>query len=278
MPEAAPIVSPSSSSPSPPPSGAPAVPAAAASPTTSTPSSTPASPSPAGGGLTGRREVLGCRPRASSRAPTCATEFDRLTATEAAETSRQGIVPAPDKYELKFDADYKLPAGMEWSWDTQDAPLINEARAFANATGMGQDNFSKLLGLYASSRIGEQQCSPTLSAAELGKLGANANTRVDAIKTWISAMAGDKAGAMLRVLDHAPTASTVEAFETLIAALHLAGRLRQSGRLARRQFRPPAAPCSATPTTPSSPTPKRLTYAQQFDQTRFTNGRGSPRR
>ena len=275
MPEAAPIVSPSSSSPSPPPSGAPAVPAAAASPTTSTPSSTPASPAPSPPARlpdwapekfwdAGKNELRGADLR---------TELDRLTASEAAETSRKASVPAPDKYELKFDADYKLPAGIEWSWDAQDVPLINEARAFANAAGLGQDQFSKLLGLYASSRVGEQQMLTNARAAELGKLGANANTRVDAVKTWLSAMAGDRAGAMLRVLDHAPTASTVEAFETLISRFTSQGvtgnpagsRDANSGRQPQRMSDADYAKLTYT---------EKLTYAQQFDQSRFSNGRG----
>lgn len=274
MPESVPTVSPSSSSPSPPPSGAPTgQPAAAPSPAPSPSSAPAAAPTPSPARPDWAPEKFWDPAKGELKGADLRSEFDRLTATEAAEASRKASVPAPDKYELKFDADYKLPAGMEWSWDSQDAPLIQEARAFANATGMGQDQFSKLLGLYASSRIGEQQSIANAKAAELAKLGANANTRVDAIKTWMSAMTGDKAGAMLRVLEHAPTASTVEAFETLIQRYSSQG---VSGNPAGGRD----GNAGRQPTKLNDADYAKLTYAektayaQQFDQTRFTNGRG----
>jgi hypothetical protein len=268
MPEAAATVSPSSSSPSPPPSTA-----ATGSPSVA-PASPPPAPSPA--------PAAAARPdwaydrhwdaqKGELKGADLRSELDGLIADKAAETSRKASVPAPDKYELKFNADYKLPAGIEWSWDAQDAPLINEARAFANATGMSQDNFSKLLGLYASSRVGEQQMITNAKAAELAKLGANANTRVDAVKTWLSAMAGDNAAAMLRVLDQAPVAGTVEAFETLIQRFTsqgvsgnpAGGRDGNSGRQPTRLSDAEYAKLTYT---------EKVQYAQQFDQTRF-NGR-----
>ena len=278
MPESAQTASPSSSSPSPPPSGAPtAQPGAASSPAPS-PSSTPSSastPSPAPASPARpdwAPEKFWDPAKGELKGADLRSEFDRLTATEAAEVSRKASIPAPDKYELKFDADYKLPAGIEWSWDAQDAPLIQEARAFANASGMSQEGFSKLLGLYASSRVGEQQSLANAKAAELAKLGANANTRVDAIKTWLSAMTGDKSGAMLRVLEHAPTASTVEAFESLIQRFTSQGvsgnpagaRDGNSGRQPQRLSDAEYAKLTFA---------EKTAYAQQFDQTRFVNGR-----
>jgi hypothetical protein len=246
-------------------------PAAASSPTPS-PSSAPVpAPSPAATRPDWAPEKFWDAGKSELKGSDLRSEFDRLTAAEAAEVSRKASIPAPDKYELKFDADYKLPAGIEWSWDAQDAPLINEARAFANASGMGQDQFSKLLGLYASSRVGEQQSIANAKAAELAKLGANANTRVDAIKTWMAAMTGDKAGAMLRVPEHAPTASTVEAFESLIQRFTsqgvtgnpAAGRDGHSGRQPQKLSDADYAKLTYA---------EKTQYAQQFDQTRF-NGR-----
>jgi hypothetical protein len=124
-------------------------------------------------------------------------------------------VPAPDKYELKFNSDFKLPDGIDWSWDAND-PLIAQARDFANASGMGQEAFSKLLGLHAASRVSEMQMLKNAHAAEVAKLGATGNARVDAVKTWLTAMGGADAKSLTDILTIAPVAGTIKALENLM--------------------------------------------------------------
>jgi hypothetical protein len=143
--------------------------------------------------------------------------LDGLTAFKAAEDSRKLSLPKPDQYKLEFAPDYVLPQGIEWKWDDEGkSPLMGQAREFAAAHSINQEGFSKLLGLYAASRVGEIQSINAAKAAELGKLGANANARVDAVRTWLKSVGGSDFDGLNRVLEMAPTASTVAGLEKLI--------------------------------------------------------------
>jgi hypothetical protein len=200
-------------------------------------------------------------------------EFDRLTASEAAEISRKASVPAADKYELKLPADYQLPAGTEWSFDTADPGLLTAARQFANEAGMSQEGFQKLLGLYVASRVGEDQKFATAKQAEVAKLGVNAPTRIDAVKTWLAAMTGDKAKGMLGVIDQVPLASTIEAFEQLMRAFSSQGVSGSPG--AARDASHGREPARLSDADYAKLTfGEKEQYARQFDQSRFANGRG----
>jgi hypothetical protein len=200
-------------------------------------------------------------------------ELNRLTASEAAEISRKASIPAAESYQLKLPADYQLPAGTEWSFDGADPGLITAARQFANESGMSQDGFSKLLGIYAAARIAEDQKFAAAKAAEVTKLGVNAPTRVDAVKTWLAAMTGDKAKSMLAVLDHSPTAATVEAFEQLMRAFTSQGVSGSPG--AARDASHGREPAKLSDTDYAKLTfAEKAQYAAQFDQSRF-NGRAT---
>jgi hypothetical protein len=198
-------------------------------------------------------------------------ELDRLTAIEAADISRKASVPAPDAYQLKFNPDFVVPEGMQWSWDGVDPALITQARSFANANGMSQEQFSGMLGLHAARLIAENQLVTTAKAAEVGKLGPNGNTRIDAVKTWVHAIVGDDAPALLRVIEQAPMASTIAAFEKMIRIFTTQGVGGSPG--AHRDG------AGSQPEKLSDADYAKLTYAEKqayaakFDQSRF-NGRG----
>ncbi|HEY1433069.1 MAG TPA: hypothetical protein VGF39_15795 [Stellaceae bacterium] len=149
--------------------------------------------------------------------------------------------------------------------------MIDEARQFAHANGISQEGFGKLLGIYAASRIGEQQQVATAAKAEVAKLGVNAPTRVDAVNTWLDAQIGsDLAGALRQMM---VTSRSIEAFEGLIRRFVSQG---VSGN--------PSGGRDAThgrePQRLSDADYAKLTfgekeqYARQFDQSRFSNGRG----
>jgi hypothetical protein len=272
MPEAVQTASPSSSSQSPPPSGAPAAqPGASSTPAPSPSPETQATPAPATRpewtvGLpdkfwdAGKNEVKGADLR---------TEIDRLRASEAAETSRKASVPPADSYKLEFAKDYQLPAGTQWTWDTADPTLVTAARQFANEAGLSQDGFSKLLGIYAASRIGEDQRFATAKQAEIGKLGVNAPTRVDAVNTWLEAQLGtDLSGALRQGM---LTAKSIEAYESLMRRFTSQG---VSGNPAAGRDGAPREPARLSDADYAKMTfAEKTQYAQQFDQSRF-NGRG----
>jgi hypothetical protein len=138
-----------------------------------------------------------------------------LAAFFAAENSRKLSTPEPGAYELKFNDDFVLPQGTEWRWNADD-PLLGQVREFASANGMTQSTFSKLLGLHAASQMRDMQEFAAAKAAEVQKLGDTANARVDAVKTWLKAMAPDHFAGLARVLEMAPSAATVRGLEALM--------------------------------------------------------------
>jgi len=141
-------------------------------------------------------------------------ELHDLLAHKAAADSARLSTPQPAEYRLEFPHDYVLPAGMEWKWNEAD-PLLVQAREFASSNNMTQDTFSRLLGLHAASRMAEIQDFNAAKAAEVQKLGDNANARVDAVRAWMKSVVPEHFNDLARVLEMAPTASTVKALEVL---------------------------------------------------------------
>jgi hypothetical protein len=142
-------------------------------------------------------------------------ELHDLIAHRAATEAARLSTPQPGEYKLEFPHDYVLPAGIEgWKWD-ENNPLLGAVREFASASGMSQDTFSRLLGLHAASRMAEIQEFNTAKAAEVQKLGDNANARVDAVRAWMKSVVPEHFNDLARVLEMAPTASTVKALEVL---------------------------------------------------------------
>jgi hypothetical protein len=240
---------------------APAPAAASASPPTSSPAASPPSStptSPAAPSVSARPdwapEAFWDATKGELKGADLRKTFDDLTAFKAAADSKQLSVPKPNEYKLEFAKDYVLPQGTEWKWD-ENSPLLTQVREFASASGMNQDTFSKLLGLHAASRINEDQSFATAKAAEVAKLGENANARVDSVKTWLKAMGGEHFNDLARVLDMAPTASTVRGLETLMQRY-----VSQGGASFNGAHREPIIPGKL-----SDAEYGKLTYAERID-------------
>jgi hypothetical protein len=63
---------------------------------------------------------------------------------------RRAAVPAdPAAYKVELPKDLVLPAGTDWQFNQAD-PALAAARAWSHANGLTQDQFSSLLGQYAS--------------------------------------------------------------------------------------------------------------------------------
>lgn len=152
-------------------------------------------------------------------------------AFRAAEESRRLSIPAADKYEVKLPADFKAPEGLKVEFK-QDDPLIAQARTIANKRGLDQEGFSEFLGLYAATKVGEQQQFKAAFDAEVAKLGVNATARVTAVTTWLQAVGGPDAEALVKTMQYAPVAGTVVAFENLMKKFTSQGgaSFTQSGR------------------------------------------------
>lgn len=155
-----------------------------------------------------------------------------LAAFKAESDIRKHSLPtSPDKYEIKLPPDFRAPEGVRFEFDANSADL-KRARDIAHARGVDQETFSDMLGVYAATKIGEQQQLATARTAELAKLGSAAGQRIDAIDTWLHSQVGTKADLIVSQLKNYPVASMVEAFEELARQFSHQGSApySQSGR------------------------------------------------
>jgi hypothetical protein len=148
-------------------------------------------------------------------------EVKGLMERHALEQSRKATLPATaDRYQLTLPADFKMPDGVGWSFDVDhpvQGPLLARAREFAHASGMSQDQFSQMLSFHVANEVQQQQVFNRAKAAEVDKLGSLGPSRIDAVRAWVHGMVGDAAPQLLRVLEAAPIASTIVAFEKLMS-------------------------------------------------------------
>jgi hypothetical protein len=148
-----------------------------------------------------------------------ADDIKGILAAKAERDSRAANTPktAAD-YSLDLPEGFELPAGVsEWRWNLDDptsAAMLGQAKEWAHAHQIDGPAFSKLLGLYASNQILEQQRFDQARKAEITKLGANVSTRVDAVGTWLEAQLGSHLAHALR--QTMVTARSVEAYEKLM--------------------------------------------------------------
>jgi hypothetical protein len=104
---------------------------------------------------------------------------------------------APEAYEAKLPADLTLPGGQTYMFDKND-PSIAAAQNWAHAKGLSQDEFSQVLGIYASHVAQQNAALAARSSEEIAKAGVNAPQRVDAVGKWITGEMGEADAAPIR--------------------------------------------------------------------------------
>jgi hypothetical protein len=118
-------------------------------------------------------------------------ELGEMMTRQAADDLRKATLPAaPESYEAKLPADLKLPAGQTYTFNQNDPSLV-AARNWAHSKGLSQDEFSQVLGIYASHVAGEQAILAERSRQEILKAGVNAPQRMDAVGKWITGEMGE---------------------------------------------------------------------------------------
>jgi hypothetical protein len=142
-------------------------------------------------------------------------EIRDLIGRKALEDSRRLTLPQKaEDYAFELPEGFKAPQGVEVKLDPSD-PIVAEARKFALESGMSKDQFRKLVGIYAASKIAEEQAFKTAIEGELAKLGAAATPRVTAVQNFIRSQVGPDLGkAVSRML---VSAQIVEGFEKMMA-------------------------------------------------------------
>jgi hypothetical protein len=110
---------------------------------------------------------------------------------QAQEDLKRATLPsAPEAYKAELPADLKLPGGVEYKFD-QSNPSLVAARNWAHAKGLFQDEFSQVLGIYASHEAQQNAVLAERSRQEVAKAGVNAPQRVDAVSKWIIGEMGE---------------------------------------------------------------------------------------
>jgi hypothetical protein len=147
-------------------------------------------------------------------------ESDLLAAMgERAEAaSRKATLPAdPDAYEIKLPDGFQAPEGVRFEFLPSD-PALKSAREVAHKHGIPQDVFSEMLGVYASTKMGEAIRNAQLKDVNMRQLGTAGPQRVEAVATWLQARAGADGKTMANFLRQFPSAPIVKTMENLMRA------------------------------------------------------------
>jgi hypothetical protein len=173
---------------------------------------------------------------------------------------RSTLPPSPNDYKAELPADFKIPDGIKYEFNNAD-PLLAQAQKVAHEAGLSQEQFSKLLALYAGGQVSSQQQIQTARNAEVAKLGATGPSRIDALTTFFRAYLGEADGNA--VMARAFTAADVQRLEKLVGKITTQGgaSFRGNGR------EPPSEPGRLSAEQIAKLTPaQRLDYSRQWDQ------------
>src|SRR5262245_54498369 len=154
-------------------------------------------------------------PVASATTPSAALPADDLprVAGDDERVDPPARPATPGDYRAELPADFKPPDGVNLTSIDANDPRVALARDFAHKEGLSQEQFSRMLGLYAHSVTAELQAYNRAIEAEGKKLGPQAAARGQRVKAWLTERLGAEAAAALT--SRFTRGSDVEAFEGL---------------------------------------------------------------
>jgi hypothetical protein len=132
---------------------------------------------------------------------------------------RAGVPEKPEGYEAALPAGFKLPEGVEVTFDAND-PALAEARKFAHANGLTGEQFKNLLGLKAQLDIAQAESLKGMMARQVEALGQNGANRITAVSDWLTAKLGPQAEHLFPSI---ATAAQVQAYESLMRLFSTSG-------------------------------------------------------
>lgn len=147
------------------------------------------------------------------------TELDTLRPLKTAADERAAKIPGkPEDYKFELPADFQLPEGTKFEARADD-PLVQAVREYAVANRLTQDELGGLVTTYAKVKAAEIKAETEnqakFAAEQTAALGANAEARRTAAKTWIDAnLSKEEASVYATLLD---LKVGVEAVEKIIA-------------------------------------------------------------
>lgn len=136
---------------------------------------------------------------------------DVLKSYSELEKKFSSFTGAPDEYVAALSDDIK-EQGVEL---IDDDPMIEQAKTFAKEAGMNQDGFSKMLNLYAMSKIAETKAAQEAMTADIASLGDNADRRLNNLTQWATANLSTDLQEGFK--DLAVSADAVQALEQIIS-------------------------------------------------------------
>jgi hypothetical protein len=193
-----------------------------------------------------------------------AEDIAGLMERRALEETRRTQVPVDGAYRPELPAEIKLPGDVKFEVRADDA-AFKDLAAWSAKAGLGQDQFSEVLGIYAADRARELDALRTASARNLAALGANAQSRLTAVDTWIRGVVGDSLGKEMRGM--LVTSRIIEGFEKIMTRHSTQGHasFTQHGRTPQD-----AQPGRVSEAEYDGMSPaQRYAYSKSFDQKQF---------
>ena len=133
-----------------------------------------------------------------------AADLESAIAERAEAQSRKATLPSSaDGYEIKLPDDFQAPQGVSFEFNRADGAL-KAARELAYKHGIPQDVFSQMLGVYASTKMGEAIQQAQMRDVNMKQLGVAGPQRVEAVATWLQARAGAEGQATANFLRQYP--------------------------------------------------------------------------
>jgi hypothetical protein len=159
-----------------------------------------------------------------------AAELQSAIAERAEAASRKATLPSSaDGYEIKLPDGFQAPEGVRFEFDAAD-PALKSARELAHRHGIAPEVFQQMLGVYASTKIGEAQRNAQLHDVNMRQLGTAGPQRLDAVATWLTARGGPDGTKMAAFLRAYPSAPIVKTMENLMRAFSNQGGADYSGQ------------------------------------------------
>jgi hypothetical protein len=147
-----------------------------------------------------------------------AADVESAIAERAERASARATLPASaDAYEIKLPEGFQAPQGVSFEFNKAD-PMLKAARELAHRRGIDQATFSEMLGVYASTQMGQAIQQAQMRDVNMRQLGAAGPQRVEAVATWLQARAGADGKMFANFLRQFPSAPIVKATEALMRA------------------------------------------------------------
>lgn len=106
---------------------------------------------------------------------------------QAKDAERTAGVPAEgEAYDLALPEGFQVPEGYAVEIKADD-PLWADFQSIAREAGLPKGDFGKFVGAFAKYQIAAQQADVNAFVAEKTKLGANADARIKAAETYLTA-------------------------------------------------------------------------------------------